>query len=97
MYVRPRKDRQRERTHARSFCVTTPLLPDVDVARADCATFLGVQAPGDHGEDARHDGVKDDVRVLDRADADGHAGRRLHPGLGVVVEAVHGEMVHGGW
>ncbi len=77
--------------------MTTTLLPDVDVARADCATLLSVQAPGDHGEEAGHDGMKNDMCVLDRANADGHAGWRLHPGLCVVGEAVHGggEMVRG--
>lgn len=76
-------------THTGGFCVATALLPDVNVAGADRTPFLGIEATGDHGEDVEHDGVEDDVGVVDRADADVGARRRLHPGLGQVVETMH--------
>ena len=46
------------------------LFPDVDVARDNGPTLLGVQSADGHGEHIAHDGIEDLVGVSCRANAD---------------------------
>ena len=83
MPVRPDKgarERDAPAFHAEpsDFCVCATLFPDVDVAGCDRPALLGVEATGDHGEDAAGDGVEYLEGVARRADADVGERRLLH-------------------
>lgn len=65
---------------AGDLCVGATLLPRVDTAGAEGGTLVCVESTGDDGKDVQGDGMKDDVGIAGRADADVAARRALHCG-----------------
>lgn len=76
-------------TYSCSLRGASPLLPDVHVAGAHHAALIGVKTAGHHWQDAVHDPMEDDVRVVDRTDTDTSAGRALRHGLVAPLQTTH--------